>query len=1319
METNNIAIQSIYRTFREPWKGDSKIVLGIDIGTTYSGVAYSYLVEGGEKFLHRVDKWPGQEAEQYSGKIPTLVWYNSSGEVIFQVTHMAPRGSATYLLVKFIQAILFGAEASSPRIKAKAEDNGWQLAKHFKLHLHPADLRTEHNLELDPLPDGVNLSRIYADFLRYLLEHTRKSFETTIIDGPQVWETHSPGMQIVIAHPNGWGIREQAFLRTSVVVAGFVLAENAWDQVHFVTEAEASVHFCTYYTNLGNSLHPYTIFAVCDAGGSTVDTTVYSVETPRSRSDSKLELSEKCASACVQAGSIFVDKLAEEYLRQYFESSDLSSEEVDEYVTTGSHNFEHKEKKRFGGAATDIFLEVAGYKCKKPEIGIRHGELKLQRLLLNKSTSSTVQSFFDPFIDKITNSVCSQISYFPVSYVILVGGFGSNPYLSKRLNTRLDYTGCQVISPTESTSKAVADGAVIWHCVNSVIKRAPRLSYGIKSTRRYDPHNPEHIGRETYEWPSGTRVSGRWSRIVAQGVPVECDAWSRKGYYREYRRPDPDLGNMSVKLYGSAYGEISGWMVDKAGNPNPGFQVVCNITGDLSAMENALQIHKNSDGTEYWTLDYDVCIRFGRTELEACLEWKEKALLECSRPLFTPKTKGYLAGSVAYLNIHTRSKRLHHVTPTGAPSLYLVKYETPFAWQEALIAIATLFQKFDFKPHDESYTLQLKQTLTLKPKDFTFHAIPRRGAPSFSVAAASSQATNGPTPGKEVVGSKSKGIPMYVFYGSNTGSCEGFAQNIASEATGKGFRATIGTLNSTVGNIPKDGPVVIVTASFEGEPADNAGHFVEVLVNSTGEKDLEGVSFAVFGAGNHDWVHTYQRIPRLVDETLEKKGAKRLLERGEGDAGGDRFTESFDEWETKLWETLSKEYSVAAKEGSSAPSVEVKLVGAPTDRAATLRQPDSRLGLVVENRLLTASGAPAKRHLEFELPQDMTYQAGDYLAILPSNPPEYVRRVLARFKISPEQGIELNVIGPTTLPTGKPVSISEILSGFVEIGQVATKRNISTLLENAKDPATRTDLETLLVAYGVKDGQPTTGSMLDLLEKYPDIDLPLGTFIASLPAMRLRQYSISSSPLWNPSHVTLTIGVVAQGQFLGVASNYLANLRKGDRVQMAVRPSSKAFHPPADPNVPMMLFAAGSGMAPFRGFIQERAMQKKAGREVAKTVLFFGCRKPEEDFLYSDAELAEWKELGVIDVRPAFSRAPEHSEGQKYVQDRVWTDRKLVREYYDKDAKFYTCGGNQVATGIRDACVRIIAEGKDEDDKRIQEIWNKIQSERYATDVFG
>ncbi|CAE6373115.1 unnamed protein product [Rhizoctonia solani] len=217
--------------------------------------------------------------------------------------------------------------------------------------------------------------------------------------------------------------------------------------------------------------------------------------------------------------------------------------------------------------------------------------------------------------------------------------------------------------------------------------------------------------------------------------------------------------------------------------------------------------------------------------------------------------------------------------------------------------------------------------------------------------------------------------------------------------------------------------------------------------------------------------------------------------------------------------------------------------------------------------------------------------------------------------------------------------------------------------------------------------------------------------------MRLRQYSISSSPLWNPSRVTLTFAVVNHGQFLGVASNYLANLRKGDRVQMVVRPSAKSFHPPSDPSVPMVLFAAGSGMAPFRGFLQERAIQAQAGRPVAKSVLFFGCRTPDEDYLYADKELAEWSELGVVDLRPAFSRAPERSEGNKYVQHRIWMDRVLVREYFEKGAKFYTCGGSHIAAGIRETFIRIIGEHFGEE--QAEDVFKKIQSERYATDVFG
>lgn len=163
-----------------------------------------------------------------------------------------------------------------------------------------------------------------------------------------------------------------------------------------------------------------------------------------------------------------------------------------------------------------------------------------------------------------------------------------------------------------------------------------------------------------------------------------------------------------------------------------------------------------------------------------------------------------------------------------------------------------------------------------------------------------------------------------------------------------------------------------------------------------------------------------------------------------------------------------------------------------------------------------------------------------------------------------------------------------------------------------------------------------------------------------LPPMRIRQYSISSSPLADVKHVSLTISVVdaearsgSAHRHLGVASNYLASLHIGDRVPVVVRTSSVAFHLPSDSLIPVIMFCCGSGIAPFRGFIQERATQMASGRSVGKMLLFFGCRAPEDDFLYSDSDLRKWMNDGVVDVRPAFSRRINDSEGCQYVQEYV------------------------------------------------------------------
>ena len=163
----------------------------------------------------------------------------------------------------------------------------------------------------------------------------------------------------------------------------------------------------------------------------------------------------------------------------------------------------------------------------------------------------------------------------------------------------------------------------------------------------------------------------------------------------------------------------------------------------------------------------------------------------------------------------------------------------------------------------------------------------------------------------------------------------------------------------------------------------------------------------------------------------------------------------------------------------------------------------------------------------------------------------------------------------------KAVNLSEVLSGYVELAQPATTRDLAALSKVATADATRSTLKDLASAYAEKVLAKRL-SVLDIIEAHKDIKLSLGEFLQMLPAMRVRQYSISSSPLWNAQHVTLTISVVEgpalsgrEEEFLGVASNYLAHLRPGDRVQVAVRASNAAFHPPTDPLTPIVLFCAG------------------------------------------------------------------------------------------------------------------------------------------------
>jgi cytochrome P450/NADPH-cytochrome P450 reductase len=387
--------------------------------------------------------------------------------------------------------------------------------------------------------------------------------------------------------------------------------------------------------------------------------------------------------------------------------------------------------------------------------------------------------------------------------------------------------------------------------------------------------------------------------------------------------------------------------------------------------------------------------------------------------------------------------------------------------------------------------------------------------------------------------------------------------------------------------------------------------------------------------------------------------------------------------------------------------------------------------VIVENRELVDLSSPlgrSKRHIEIALPAGMTYRAGDYLSVLPLNPGPSVERALRRFGFSHDSHVVIhNSRGSeTSLPTGHPVNVYELLAAYVELGQPATMKQVEALASTTPCPPEKRALEQLRQqeAYE-KEVLAKRVSPLDLLERYASCQLTFAAFLEMLPPMRARQYSISSAPLWNATHCTLTVAVVdapalsGQGQYLGVASNYLASAQPGGRVSVAVRPSNVAFHPPEDVGTPLVMICAGTGLAPVRGFLQERAIQAANGRPVGKALLFFGCNHPDVDLLYRN-ELEAWESAGIVEVRSAFSAAPNGEV--RFVQDRLWQDRADVVALFQQGARIFVCGdARTVMAGVRKTPARVYQEATQcspEEAERWEGEFEQNHSRFYA-DVFA
>jgi cytochrome P450 / NADPH-cytochrome P450 reductase len=243
------------------------------------------------------------------------------------------------------------------------------------------------------------------------------------------------------------------------------------------------------------------------------------------------------------------------------------------------------------------------------------------------------------------------------------------------------------------------------------------------------------------------------------------------------------------------------------------------------------------------------------------------------------------------------------------------------------------------------------------------------------------------------------------------------------------------------------------------------------------------------------------------------------------------------------------------------------------------------------------------------------------------------------------------------------------------------------------------------------------------LEEYPACELPLHAYLEMLSLLAPRYYSISSSPSVDPSRCSVTVAVVegpaasGRGIYKGICSNYLAGRRVGETIQATVRETKAGFRLPDDPAVPIIMIGPGTGLAPFRGFLQQRAASKAGGATLGPAMLFFGCRHPEQDYLYAD-ELKAHAAGGITELYTAFSRG----EGPKtYVQDLVAAEQDRVWKLIEDGAIIYVCGdGGKMEPDVKAALVAIYRERTGADRDAAQRWIDDLGAgNRYVLDVWA
>jgi sulfite reductase (NADPH) flavoprotein alpha-component len=512
---------------------------------------------------------------------------------------------------------------------------------------------------------------------------------------------------------------------------------------------------------------------------------------------------------------------------------------------------------------------------------------------------------------------------------------------------------------------------------------------------------------------------------------------------------------------------------------------------------------------------------------------------------------------------------------------------------------------------------------------------------------------------------------LTILFGSETGNGKDLAASLAEAAKAHGVEARLADMADYKPRALRDEQdlLVITSTHGEGDPPQTALDFFEFLESRKAPK-LPHVRFAVLALGDSTYEH-YCGAGRRVDERLAALGAQRLADRVDCDVDYDDAAAAW----------------IAAVVGKLAPSEHAPPAAAPSatpaqngvaPRAAfDKRHPFD--AAVVDNIVLTGRGSTKEtRHIELSLADcGLTYQPGDALGVVARNDPELVAALLERLSLSAD--------APMTVKQ-ETMSLAEALAGTFEI-TAATPR----FLDHWAEITGAAELQALRAAdqSAARTAFLHGHHVLDIVGRFPAPGIDPDRFVAGLRPLQLRLYSVASSLAAAPDEVHLTVSTVRYALHglprTGVASGHLAGCTEADASVPVYVQSNEHFHLPDD-DTPLVMIGAGTGVAPYRAFMQEREARGATGR----SWLFFGERNFRSDFLYQ----VEWQALrksGVLSrLDLAFSR---DATPKTYVQDRLRRQGRDLYAWLQEGAWLYVCGdAAHMAPDVHAALVDVVAE---------------------------